>query len=571
MNRENFANTGILSRFMLRRERINTLLWILLLGGAVVLFVPVLFFALPPEERFAIVDVLSMPAMVSIIGPAFAQANMTFGALYTNFMMLFAALTAALMNIFLVIRLTRADEEKGRYEVLRSLPVGRLSNLAAAMVVAVVVNAGLALFVGAGMALFGTALYDTGMCVQGSLLWGATLGATGLVFAAFTALFAQLTASARTALGYGFMALGVLFLLRAPGDMDASMEILALISPMGLLLRTEAFISNAWWPIVIMLATTAAATAIAFKLTAIRDIDQGMIPAKPGRAEGNMKTAAGLTFKLTRTGMMVWVISLLILGATYGAILGTLDEFIASNDMYQQLILGPFGITIPDYLPLEEAVIYLREAVAVFGFTLPQLFSAMINLIMGMFAIVPAVLLVLKARSEENDGRTELILAASVCRRKYLAAYVCLAFIMAILVQTATALGMFGAGVAAMGSADEFPLTFALQVALVYVPAIWVKVGAATLLVGFMPKAAGFIWGYFAYTFVFLFFGQGFEIFPTWMASLSPFAFVQQLPLAPGEAFNVIPLAIKTGLALLLSAIGLWAYGQRDINAIVSK
>ncbi|MCL2364017.1 MAG: ABC transporter permease [Defluviitaleaceae bacterium] len=572
--RTNFANTGLLTRFMLRRERITSLLWILILGGTIVLLVPGVFYALPVGEREPIIDVLTMPAMVSMVGPGFAAYHSTFGALYTNFMMLFSALTAALMNIFLVIRLSRADEEKGRYEVLRSLPVGRLSNLAAAMLTALVVNIGLALFTGLGMYAFGTSLYDTGMCFNGSMLWGATLGVTGLVFAAFTALFAQLTASSRTAMGYAFMALGIFFLLRAPGDMDPNMEILALISPMGLLLRTQAYIANYWWPIFIMLGTAVLLTLVAFKLTSIRDIDQGIIPAKPGRAHGSFltKSAGGFAFKLSRTAIIVWIISLFILGASYGAVLGTLDEFIASNEMYQQLILGPFEIEIPpitDDFPLEAAVLYLRDAVAVFGFTLPQLFSAMINMIMGIFAIVPATLFVLKARAEETDTRAELVLAASVGRRKYLGAFAIIAFVMAVLVQLSSSIGMFAFGAAAMESTAEFPLTFALQVGLNYVPAIWVKVGVAVLLVGLLPKATSLIWAYFAYTFVALFLGQGFGIFPDWALWLSPYGFVQQLPLAPGESFNWIVPVVLTVVAAALTAIGLWKYGRRDVNAIV--
>jgi ABC-2 type transport system permease protein len=566
----NFANTGILTRFMLRRERIASTLWILLLGGIVILLVPGMFYALPAEERFAIVDALAMPAMVSIIGPAFAEHTQTYGALYTNFMMLFTALTAGLMNIFLVVRLTRADEEKGRYEVLRSLPVGRLSVLGAAMVTAVIVNVTLAVFIGLGMFAFGVALYDTGMCFNGSMLFGATISVTGLVFAAFTALFAQLTASARTALSYSFLALGVFFMLRAPGDMNPEMEILALISPMGLPLRTAAYIDNAWWPIFVMLGITAAVTALAFKLTAVRDIDQGMIPAKPGRAHGSflMKSPGGLLLKLTRTSIIVWLVCLFVLGASYGAVLGTLDEFIATNTTYQQLILGPFGITIPEGLPTEEAVAILRETVAFMGFTVPQLFSAMINMIMGIFATVPAALFVLKARNEENDIRAELLLATPVSRKRYLAGFVIIAFLMAAAVQFFSAVGMYSAGAGVMEDPTDFPLGFALQVAMIYVPAIWMKVGVTVFLVGYAPKKAGLIWAYFAYTFFFLFFGQGFGIFPDWVAYLSPYAFVQQLPLAPGDTINFVPLIIKVIIAAGLTAAGFYFYNKRDINAI---
>jgi ABC-2 type transport system permease protein len=566
----NFANTAVLTKFMLRRERFPSAMWVLLLAFAVIALVPGMYFALPAEERFTIVDALAMPAMVSMIGPAFATHTQTYGALYTNFMILFTILTVGIMNIFLIIRLTRADEEKGRYEVLRSLPLGRLSNLAAALITAVAVNVILSLIVGLGMFFFGTVLNDTGMCLNGSLLWGAVMGVTGLVFASVAALFAQLTASARTAMSYSFLILGVAYLLRAPGDMDTEMEIFALISPLGLPLRAQPYIGNHWWPVLVMVLIAAVVSVIAFRLNFIRDIEQGLIPARRGREHGSwlMKTPSGLAFKLMRTSIIAWLLVMFALGASYGTVLGELDEFIATNDMYQQLILGPFAIEFLDGLTVEETVAAMRAAVAAAGFTIPQLFSSMIGLIMGMFVTVPAVLFVFKAKSEETDIRTELILATPVKKTNYLAGYVAAAFIMTVLIQIITALGLYSAAAAMLADPADYPLSFAITASLVYIPAIWVKVGLAVLIVGLLPKSAYIIWTYFGYSFFILFFGKGFGIFPEWSTYLSPYAFVPQLPLAIGESINPTALIIKVIIAAALTAAGFYFYNKRDINAI---
>jgi len=566
----NFGNTTMLTRFLLRRERLSSTLWVLIFAGVVVLLVPALYYAMPPAERFAILDALEMPVMISMIGPAFAAHTDSFGALYTNFMMAFSALTAGVMNIFLIIRLTRADEERGRYEVLRSLPIGRLSALAAALLTAVVANIALAIVTGLGMFGFGAMLGfgSSGICLNGSMLWGATLGATGLIFAAIAALFAQLTASARAATGYSFMALGAFYLLRAAGDMNPDMEILSLISPLGLNLRTQALIENYWWPIWLLLAATAVIAAVSLRLNAARDIDQGIIPSRPGRSYGSslMKTSGGLNFKILRGSMIAWLVCFVVLAATYGTVLGGLDEFIASNEMYQQLILGPFAIEFLEGLTIDETVAAMRAAVASAGFSVPQLFSAMISLLTGIFVTVPAVLFLLKAKSEEGDGRTELTLAAAVSRRRYLAGFAAIAFIMVVLIQFASALGMYAAAAATLDYIGEFPLSFALASTMIYVPAIWVKLSAAILLIGFAPKVAGVIWAYFAYTFIAMFFGRGFGVFPDWVIYLSPYAFVTQLPLAAGQSVNIVPLIAKVGIAVVLTALGLWFYSKRDIN-----
>jgi ABC-2 type transport system permease protein len=567
MMKGNFDNSLKLTKFMLKRELIASGAWILILSSCVLALVPGMYFALPPEERFTIMEALSMPTMISMIGPAIGEFG-TYGALYTNFMMAFTALTVGIMNIFLIVRLTRADEEKGRYEVLRSLPVGRLSNINAALITAVIVNIALTLVIGLGMYGFGTALDDTGMCFNGSMLWGATLGVTGLIFAAITALFCQLTASARTAMGFSFLALGVFYMLRAPGDMNPDMEILALISPLGLPLRTAAYADNYWWPIWVMLGIAAAVSVLAFHLNSIRDIDQGIIPARRGRAYGSflMNSPYGLAFKLLKTSLIVWIVILFFLGWSYGTVLGGLDEFIATNEMYQQLILGPFAIEFLEGLTAEETVEAMRAAVAAAGFTIPQLFSSMINLIMGLFITVPAVLFLLKAKGEETDTRAELILAAPVCRSKYLTGYVVIAYVMAVLIQLASAFGMYSAASGTLEDINDFTLSFALQSSLLYVPAIWVKIGVAVLLVGLLPKATGVIWAYFGYSFLFIFLGQGFGIFPEWMSYLSPYAFVTQLPLSPGESVDFIALTFSVVIAAVLTAAGFIFYGKRDTN-----
>ena len=317
-----------------------------------------------------------------------------------------------------------------------------------------------------------------------------------------------------------------------------------------------------------MLGIAAVISIAAFYLTSIRDIDQGIIPAKPGRAQGSslMRSPGGLTFKLLRTSLIVWIISMFALGAAYGTVLGELDEFIATNEMYQQLILGPFAIEFLEGLTTEETVLAMRAAVAEAGFTIPQLFSAMINLIMGIFTIVPTVLFIKKAKTEETDTRAELILAGSVNKRNYLLGYVIIAFAMAIIIQLAFALGMYMAASSVLYNANDFPLSFAIQAALVYVPAIWIMLSIAVLLIGFKPKLSGLIWLYFAFTFVTLFFGQGFGIFPQWITYLTPYAFVTQLPLTPGESANFIALGIKVIIAATLTTTGLYLYNKRDIN-----
>jgi ABC-2 type transport system permease protein len=495
-------------------------------------------------------------------------------------MMLFTALTVGLMNIFLVVRYTRTDEEKGRYEVVRSLPVGRLANINATMIVVLIVNIILSIVIALGM----FALGDESMCFNGSVLWGVSLGVTGLVFAALAAIFSQLSASARGATGYSFMALAVFYLMRAPGDMNADMEILSLISPLGLILRAQAYMENHWWPVLVMLGIAVVFTIIAYRLNFSRDIDQGIIPAKPGRAHGSalMRSSSGLAFRLLKVSLIVWIIGMFMLGASYASILGEVDTFIAENEMYQQLILGPAGIELETaeetgqviarlngevFQVLEnrdEIAELMKSVVSHAGFTITELFASMVNSMMGMVVLVPLLMFILKVKGEEKDIRAELILAASVSRKKYLAGYAIIAFASAVIMQFILALGLYSVAASVLADPSELSFGFLLRANLVYVPAQWVVVGVAILLIGLLPKAAGAIWGYFAYTFLIIFIGRV-GIFPEFLSKLTPIGFVPQLPM---DEINVAAMILLTVVAAVLTAAGFVFYSRRDINAI---
>ena len=562
-----FENTLQLTRFMLRRDRVTSIVWIVMLLLVVVGLVPGMYAAMDATARGEMIGVLANPAMVAMAGPAYAEIHPNFGAFYTNLMFIFTAVTVGIMNIFLVIRHTRADEEKGRYEVLRSLPMGRLAGINAAMITALIVNAVLTVSMGIFMYLAGL-VGDTAMSFGGSMLWGVALGATGLVFAALTALLSQLSAITRSAMAYAFVALIFLYLVRAPGDMNPDMEWLALISPLGLVMRTQIYGFNHWWPIWIMLGTAAVLTVIAYRLNVGRDIDQGLIPSKPGKAEGGylLKSAPGLTFRLQRFIVIMVVVGMFLLGASYGSVLGDIESFVASNEMYQTLILSPAGIDISVLygLPVEDAIALMNRLLGAAGFTVVEMFAGFIGGMMALMGLAALIVFTLKAKSEEKDIRTELVLAASVSRTKYLLGFVVIAYVSAVLLQAAMGLGLYSVAITTLTNPGDMSLVFVMQSSLVYVPALWVMIGLTVLLIGLWPKATGFVWGYFAYTFFIDLLG-GTGIFPDWIARTTPFGFVPQLPM---DEINFVTMGLLTAVAVVLTAAGFYFYNKRDINAI---
>ena len=165
----------------------------------------------------------------------------------------YAALAAGLMNMFLVIRHTRADEETGRLELLGSAAVGRQAPLTAALLVAAMAD--LALFV-----LSAVVLVAGGLPVAGAVAFALAEVSCGLVFAALSALAAQVSGTARGARGLVIAVLGVIFLFRAVGDSGGSHGLgwLTWLSPIGWAELVRPFTADRWWVLALPVATAVA-------------------------------------------------------------------------------------------------------------------------------------------------------------------------------------------------------------------------------------------------------------------------------------------------------------------------
>lgn len=248
--RQRFSKTGTLFRFILRRDRIRLPLW--LIGLSLITIVVAMAFEdlyASEAERQAIAETMLNPAMTAMVGQGYGLDNYTTGAMMAHQMLLFTALTIALMSILLVTRHTRADEEDGRTEMIRSLPTGRLSNLSATLLSVSMTNVLLALIIGFGLYALGI----DSLNLNGSLLYGAALGATGIFFAALTAVFAQLSENARGTIGLSITVLIVAYVVRAIGDIGSGT--LSWFSPLGWILGAEVYVNNYWWPIILTIGS----------------------------------------------------------------------------------------------------------------------------------------------------------------------------------------------------------------------------------------------------------------------------------------------------------------------------
>jgi ABC-2 type transport system permease protein len=539
----NMHNFGQMARFILRRDRVYLPLWIIGLVVLLVFFAPLLpGFVADGPSKAVLLEMLKNPAMIAMMGVSYGDGP---GAMYALFMLVWASLGVAAFNIMFVVRHTRKDEEEGRAEMLAALPVGRGANLLAVLIVAFAADVVIALM---SMLLI-PAFQVEGLDMQGSAVLAFTTCAVGLVFASVAALLAQLFSTSKSTNILAFVALGGLYMLRAAGDMDLDYEALALVSPIGLAERCEAWVGNLAWPAIVLALEAVVLSALAFAVAALRDSGAGVFPGRRGRAHASSLLAGewGLAWRLNRSLCIGWTVVMLLLGMSYGSILGDISSFMENNELYSMII----GSGQSSQAELIET------------------FVSFLLLLMAIVAAAPVCMLVFKLRSEERRGRMEQVLGKSVNRCRLMAGYLCLAALLSVVLLAATPLGMYAAAAAMMDSPPA--LSMMMLASMNFLPAVLAVAGLSALLTGLLGRLSSLTWLLLVYCFFIAYIGNIIaastdgavrDAFDVCM-KISPF---NLLPLWPSSEVDLALTAGMSVVALALAVIGVAAYRRRDIK-----
>lgn len=529
-----FQNAGKLSRFIVRRDRFRIPIWFIAIIGLVIAVAFVFENAYGVDgERQAMAETMKNPAMIAMVGKGYGIDDYTLGAMMAHQMLLFTAIAVAIMSILFVVRHTRADEEAGRIELILSFPTGRLANLQATVVVGFGINVLLAVFLSFGLAV----LQIESMDLSGSLVFGAAIGATGIIFTAITAIFAQLSENARGATGYALLVLGLAYLVRAIGDVGN--ETISWMSPLGWILESRAYVENHWGPLLLTVVVALLLTGLAFYLNAIRDLESGFLPSRPGRRHASfmLQNPFGLLLRIQRTGLTAWAIGMFIFGASYGSVMGDLESFFAENEMFQQLIHSEVS-----------------------GFSMTEQFITMLMSVLAMIGAVPVLMAMLKLIGEERKGRTEHLLSRVVSRYELMFSAFLISFLASVVMLSLSGIGLWSAGTAVVEGGMDFSRIY--SAAMIYLPAVWVMIGFALVLIGCLPRFTSLIWVYLIYSFLVVYLGGLFD-FPEWMAKLTPFGHIPQIPV---EEMDYVKVSILTVIAIVMMIIGFIGYRKRDLE-----
>ncbi|MEK3906724.1 ABC transporter permease [Oceanobacillus sp. FSL W7-1309] len=527
MLQNRFANTGKLVRFILRQNRIRIVFWII----GLVLFtisMPLSFNNLyeTQQDRDAIGETMENPVMTAMLGTGDLD-NYTTGVMTAHQMLLITATIVGLMAIILVTRHTRTDEEKGRLEIIRSLPSGSLSYLNASLIVASGTFIVLALCVGFGLNM----LEIESMNMEGSLLYGAVLGGTGFIFTGVAAISAQLSKSSKGTISLSVSILLLAYLFRAITDI--SYGLLTWFSPLGWVSKAEVYSTNNWSPIILMLGISLLLYLIANYLNSIRDLEQGFIASKPGKRSASrfLQEPIGLAFRLQRTGFILWTIGLYVLGASYGSIFGDLESFIGDSALLQHM----------DATSITEQ------------------FISTLMIIFALIATIPPIMTMNKLRAEEKGGHIEHLIGNVDSRAKLIGSYLILAVVNSFVMISFSAFGLWSTATLVIEGGIELGLIY--NAALVFYPATLVMIGIAALLNGFLPKLTSLIWFFLVYSLFVSYFGDIVQL-PNWTRELSPFYHIPQLPV---EEATFKPLFLLSFIALMLIIISFFGYRKRDL------
>ncbi|KAB7746383.1 hypothetical protein GA707_02435 [Nostocoides sp. F2B08] len=522
------AGTGHLVRLILRRDRVRLPIWLMGLAGVTAASAnAVIGLYDTPEERAGYRATVENSAVTRLMAGIPYDTD-TLGGIISYELTALTGIVVSLMVIFLVVRHTRAEEESGSAELVRSAAIGRHAAIAATLSVA------LGAAVVAGL-LESAVLIASGIGSGPALLFGAGVAGLGLVFTAVAAAAAQLTSSARAALGIAGAVLAVFLVLRGVGAIDETA--LTWLSPFGWQDAIRPFGESAEaWPLLLMLGLSIVFFALASWLVARRDFGAGLLRGRPGRtrAAAGLAGPTALALRQQRGLLLGWAVGLGLLSIVFGGVGREMQTMIESNPDIAAVIAGSVDDITRGYF-------------------------AYVMTLLGVTTSAFAVSSALRLRHAEESGHAENVLATAVSRSRW--AWSGIAVTAAGTTALLLVVSLVTSVSHAVVSGDRALLWPVVRAGLVTLPGALVLAGFAVLLHAWAPRWALLAWAPVAWAFVQAYLGELLDL-PGVLAGLSPF---WHLPRVPVEATDAAPVVLLSALAVVLAIAGVLGLRRRDL------
>ncbi|PPK98738.1 ABC-2 type transport system permease protein [Kineococcus xinjiangensis] len=472
------------------------------------------------------------PAIRTLFGPAVALDDPGGFTVWRTGLM--TTVLVAVWALLSTVRVTRGEEDAGRWALLRAgtLPARSLLLRVAAVALAAQAVVGAAL--AAGLLVVGTE-------PAGALLHGAGTALTGAAFVMLGLACAQVLPDRRSAAGAGGAVLAVAFMARMVADGSEPFGWLRWLSPFGVLGQVRPYAADDPVPLLVLAGMALLPAVLAFVAVERRDVGAGLVRVPDERAPRTALLGSSTGFAVRRgaRGWAAWTAGVAAYYLLVGLLTVSLTGFLGDNPQFASAA-AEAGFT-----GMGSAEGYLA---AVF---------ALLAVPGGLFAASR----IAADAADESAGRHVLLLSLPVSRRAQLAGHAAvLALGCTLLAALAGTAAWAGARIAGSGLGVAAGVGGALNT----VPVMLVSLGAAVLAFGVLPRAVLAVGAVpAAGGFLLLVFSDTFG-WPPAVRALSPYAHVAAVPVEAHDGAGAVGLLI---VALLLTAAGVAAHGRRDVRA----
>lgn len=294
-------------------------------------------------------------------------------------------LTCLVLGVVIALRsisLTRAAEDLGRTELLRSTGTGP----AAGLVGQGLTLALLCLFLGIGAGAGLLALEEADG--TDAATYGAVLTATCLTVSFAALVVAQLAPDAAAGRS---IALGVVGLMYSGNGMSASKDWdwAGWVSPFRLRTAVDPGGENSWGPVLIAVAASIMVLALAGALTSHRDLGQGLVQL-PARRSPSLRAGGPLTLavRLSRSQCLAWAFLVSLVAGVLVSMGGEVVDLARQGGISG----GSLGSLLAGDDPGEAFLRYIGQ-------------------LAGALATAQGVSLALRYSSDERSGRLEMVVS----------------------------------------------------------------------------------------------------------------------------------------------------------------
>ena len=258
------------------------------------------------------------------------------------------AVLVAVWSALTAVRITRGEEEAGRWNLLLAgrVRLARLLGLQLAVIMAAAVAIGVAVAV---------AMIVAGTATSGAVLYGTALALIGAGAAAWGGLAGQLVGERRRASVLATAGIGAGLLARMVADSADGLSGLHWLTPFGLLGLIEPFAANRPGPLAVLLLAGLALAAAVRLCSSRRDVGAGVLPARTShRARlGGLRSLPGFAVRRSTGSVVAWATGIWLYFLVIGLLASSLTVFLADNPLFADLAArAGFGslTTVAGYL-----------------------------------------------------------------------------------------------------------------------------------------------------------------------------------------------------------------------------